>query len=190
MSHDKKENTKMTLTELVKTLCNDQTAFAQYAEQPAAESNTLRQFYWYEKREKVISKVFEKRVYNLIPEADQMHYGRTIGQSIYSGIGVKITEEKILLLEAILSGEKFPTADGEDLNLQQRDYLLYFGSLYFVGDIKNSAADIVFNYQNNVYLIAPKMEEFFEQPLPQRAVRCLASLQERMIERIKEVKGW
>ncbi len=181
----------MTLTELVKTLCNDQAAFAEYAEQkPTADSNTLKHFYWYEEREKVISEVFKKIVYDLIPEAEGMQYMKTLGDGIYSGIGVKITEEKICRLEAILSGEKFPNSDGENLNLQQRDYLLYFGSLYFVGDIKNTAANIIFNYQHNAYLIAPKMEELFEQPLQQRAVRCLSSLQDRMIERIKEVKGW
>jgi len=59
-----------------------------------------------------------------------------------------------------------------------------------VRDIKNITADVIGGYQDNAYLIAPKMEELFEQPLQQRAVRCLSSLQDRMIERIKEVKKW
>lgn len=181
----------MTLTELVKTLCDDQAAFMQYAEQrPAADSTTLQRFYWYGEREKVVSEVFKKAVYKLIPDADEMHYRRTVGPTIYSNIGAKATEERIKTFEAILSGEKFPRADGENLNLQQQDYLLYFGIIYFVENIKNTAVEVVFSYQHNVYLIAPKMEELFEQPLQQRSVRCLSSLQDRMIERIKEVKGW
>ncbi len=178
-------------TNLIDLLCKEPAAFVQYAEQkPAAENNTLQRFYWYEEREKVISGVFEQIVYDLIPEAEGIQYSRTIGEKIYSGIGDKIKEDKILLLESIISDEKLPVINGEKINQQQRDYLLYFGSLYFIHDIKSTGTDTLFFYQHNVYLIAPKMEELFEQPLQQRAVRCLASLQDRMIERIKEVKEW
>ncbi len=182
---------KMTLKEMVHTLSNNQNAFMLYVdEKPTPESNTLQRFYWYEKREKVIGGVFEQIVYSLIPEAERWQYCQTIGQKIYSEIGDKIKEEKISILESILSGEKFPNAEGENLDKQQQDYLLYFGSLYFIHDIKSTAADILFSYQHNAYLIVPKMEELFELLLQQRAVRCLASLQDRMIERIKEVKEW
>jgi len=176
---------------LIDLLCKEPAAFMRYAQQkPAPESNTLQRFYWYEKREKVIGGVFEQIAYSLIPEAERWQYCQTIGQKIYSGIGDKIKEEKILLLESIVSDEKFPNADGEKINQQQRDYLLYYGSLYFIHDIKSTGAETLFFYQHNVYLIAPKIEELFEQPLQQRAVRCLASLQEKMIARIKEVKQW
>ncbi|HLC71086.1 MAG TPA: hypothetical protein VJI32_03710 [Candidatus Nanoarchaeia archaeon] len=110
----------MTLKEIVQTLSNNQNAFLQYAEQrPASESNTLQRFYWYEEREKVLSEVFRQIVYDLIPEAEGWQYSRTIGEKIYSGIGDKIKEEKMCILEAILSGEKFPSVEGENLNQRQ-----------------------------------------------------------------------
>lgn len=170
---------------LIELLWQEPSAFAAYealTREPWHLKN-LQRFYWYRDHHTILSKVFEEIVYHQIPEEQGRALAYSKGDRIPSQALWRENKDGELIVqqyEALLNVTEQP----------ERDYFLYYGSLYFMGVLHSPASEPCFWYQENVYLIPARAEEHFEQPLLKRAVDCFVEYRQQMIKRIKEVKKW